>query len=56
MAGNVKGYLLPQCALNFNSNIGKYNLPIGALSVSDFETTDGRRCPRVSSALGRHSG
>jgi hypothetical protein len=52
LGGTVKGYLLRQCTLTFKSNIGRYDLYLDNLSVSDYETTDGRPCPIVPSVLG----
>ena len=52
MGGGVRGYLLQQCTLIFKSNIGRYDLSLGNLGVSDFETIDGRQCPVLPSVLG----
>jgi hypothetical protein len=52
MGQEVRGYLLRQCILIFNSNIGKYDLPVGDLSVSDYQTMDGKQCSALPSVLG----
>jgi Aspartyl protease len=52
LGGTVRGYLLQQCTLIFKSNIGRYDLSLANLSVSDYETIDGRTCPVLPSVLG----
>jgi hypothetical protein len=52
VGGGVMGYLLQGCTLVFNSNIGRYDIPLGDLSVSDFLTIDGKPCPPLPSVLG----
>jgi hypothetical protein len=52
LGGAVTAYILQQTTLTFRSNIGKYDIPIGDLSVSDSVTTDGRKCPITSNMLG----
>lgn len=52
LGGSVKGYSLYGTTLTFKSNNGRYMRSIDSLSVSDYKTTDGRQCPRVSSVLG----
>jgi hypothetical protein len=51
VGGGVMGYLLQECTLIFNSNIGRHDIPVGDLSVSDFQTIDGKRCPALPSML-----
>jgi hypothetical protein len=50
--GSVKAYLLKETTLTFRSNIGRYDILLNDLSISDFETTDGKPCPIISSMLG----
>jgi hypothetical protein len=50
--GSVKAYLLKQTTLTFRSNTGRYDIWINDLSISDYETTDGKVCPITSSMLG----
>jgi hypothetical protein len=52
IGGTVNAYVLPQTTLTFKSSVGIYNIAIGNLSVSDFETIDHRPCPFTSSMLG----
>jgi hypothetical protein len=52
VGGGVMGYLLQECTFVFNSNIGRYDIPLGDLSVSDFLTIDGKPCPPLPSMLG----
>lgn len=52
IGGSVRGYILEQTTLTFKSSAGKYDITIGNLSVSDYETTDGRPCPFTASMLG----
>jgi hypothetical protein len=40
VAGRIRGYLLPQSTLIFESNAGAFNMPVGELSISDYETTN----------------
>lgn len=49
--GTVNGYLLPQSTLIFKSSTGKFDLPVGDLSVADYLTVDGRSYPASSSIL-----
>ena len=50
--GSVTAYLLKQTTLTFRSNTGRYDIWINDLSISDYETTDGKVCPITSSMLG----
>lgn len=52
LGSRVRGYNLPGCQLIFKSNIGTSRLSIDNLSISDYETIDGKPCPISPSLLG----
>jgi hypothetical protein len=52
MGGAVDAYILEQCTLIFSTNLGKFDIPIDKLSVSDYMTTDSRPCPILPSVIG----
>ena len=52
IGGTVKAYVLEGTTFTFRRDNGRHDINIGNLSVSDYETTDHRKCPRISSMLG----
>jgi hypothetical protein len=52
MGGTVPTYILKDSNLVYTSNMGRYDISMSHLSVSDHETTDGRPCPILPSVLG----
>jgi hypothetical protein len=52
VAGQIRGYLLPQSTLIFKSNAGAYSMPVGELSISDYQTTNRNLYPIIPSVIG----
>lgn len=52
MGGSVKAFILSECSILLHADIGKYDLAVGELDLSNYLTVDGRLCPPVASVLG----
>jgi hypothetical protein len=52
LGGNVSGYKIPRANIIFNSNIGKYPMPLDYLRISSSQTTDGKKLTPMPSLLG----